>query len=413
MQDLLRNTGALPANESDTMPLTLGLTGMDPATEAALQAAFQQANAGVGGGFSLMSEADADYVVVDMDSMYGPMSWLRLHGAGKQVIGLTSAPRTQADFRLGRPFDSSALTGLLSEIAEHAGIATAPETVPAPALAPAPAPVPIPTLASPPPAASEVAATPPPAAARPAAPAPVVPAAVEELPAAPPSGFTHAPAPQDLLPEEVPAPPDAESAPPPAPEPAVVMAARDPVFLDWLAPKALSQRARYRRAAGPTLLVDPQSRQYHGPATLKPLAPCFEGHVRLEDFEMLDEATWTRESAAAGAAQPLSRLQWYGALLAGKGALLPGYDPSGTYRLTKWPQTEREFPKHFRIATAMMKGPATLDEIVAASGVPKADVADFINANLATGFAETISEPPPEPAETPKPSGLLGRLRGR
>src|SRR3546814_8331743 len=44
--------------------------------------------------------------MVDMDSMYGPMSWLRLHAAGKQVIGLTTAQRTQTDFRLGRPFDS-------------------------------------------------------------------------------------------------------------------------------------------------------------------------------------------------------------------------------------------------------------------------------------------------------------------
>ena len=77
-----------------------------------------------------------------------------------------------------------------------------------------------------------------------------------------------------------------------------------------------------------------------------------------------------RETAALGAAQPLGRLQWFGGLLAGKGELLPDFDAAGRYRLTKWPQTEREFPKHFRIATAMMKGPATLDEVAAASGVP-------------------------------------------
>ena len=73
------------------MPLTLGLTGMDPATESALQTAFKVANARLGGRWTLVPEPQADFVVVDMDSMYGPMSWLRLHAAGKSVIALTAA----------------------------------------------------------------------------------------------------------------------------------------------------------------------------------------------------------------------------------------------------------------------------------------------------------------------------------
>ena len=169
---------------------------------------------------------------------------------------------------------------------------------------------------------------------------------------------------------------------------------------------------RYRRNAGPMLLIDPAGRQYHGPATLKPLAAYFQGSVGLPDFEPVDAAVWTREAAALGAAQPLSRLQWYGGLVAGKGQLLPGYDPLGKFRLGKWPQTEREFPKHFRIATAMMKGPATVKEIAEASSVPESEVADFVNASLATGFAEPFREPEPEP-ETSKSGGLFGRLRGR
>ena len=93
---------------------------------------------------------------------------------------------------------------------------------------------------------------------------------------------------------------------------------------------------------------------------------------------------------------------------------MPGIDPDGNYRLTKWPQTEREYPKHFRIATAMMKGPATLDEVAAASGVPREDVADFVNASLASGYAELVLPEPPAPEEPPtKPGGLFGRLRGR
>ena len=40
------------------------------------------------------------------------------------------------------------------------------------------------------------------------------------------------------------------------------------------------------------------------------------------------------------------------------------------------------------------------------------EVVDFINASLATGFAEPYKEPEPEP-EPQKPTGLFGRLRGK
>ena len=70
------------------MAFTLGTTGMDSATEAELHAAFQSANAGSGNRWQLVSENDADFVVVDMDSMYGPMSWLRLHAAGGAIESL-------------------------------------------------------------------------------------------------------------------------------------------------------------------------------------------------------------------------------------------------------------------------------------------------------------------------------------
>jgi hypothetical protein len=85
--------------------------------------------------------------------------------------------------------------------------------------------------------------------------------------------------------------------------------------------------------------------------------------------------------------------------------MLPGFDPEGRFVLSKWPQTEREYPRHFRIATAMMKGPSTVAEIAAASSVPAADVIDFINASLATGFAE-------QSGDGGKSGGLLDRLRG-
>lgn len=360
------------------MALTLGTTGMDSATETELHAAFQRANAGSGNRWQLVGENDADYVVVDMDSMYGPMSWLRLHAAGKKVVGLTSAPRTQTDYRLARPVDAGAVAALLAEIAADTGAG--------PAIAPA----------------------------------------MEK--AAIPSGMSSAPVPEDLLPEEHPQPMDEEAETPVMPhlpasvdagtlapvtvQPAAPPPPRERSLADWLAAGTLAGRQRYQRDGGPVLLVDADTRQYHGPAALKPLQPYFEGSVQREDFQAIDGAEWARESAALGAAQPLVRLQWFGGLLAGRGRLLPGFDPAARYRLAKWPQTEREFPKHFRIATAMMKGPTTLDELATASGVPLEDVVDFVNANLVTGFAEPFVDQPTEPSEPQKP-GLFGRLRGK
>lgn len=415
------------------MSLTLGLTGMDPATEAALKSAFEEANARLQGRWRLAPEAEADHVVVDMDSMYGPMSWLRLHAAGKHVIGLTSAARTQTDFRLGRPFDSQQVARLLQDVARHDGVAlsadAAPAAVPGGAVevlrddaargqqpgalgegAGAPQPIapdeqpqpPSPLASSPPVATANARAVPEPVE------APSAPAA-DALDDERDDGVSMAHDARGMRPQAETAP--AATDPDPASPPEAPL--RDTVLADWLLPGALSRRVRYRRESGPTLLIDPVAQVWHGPTPLKPMAAYFEGHVRAEDFETIDDATWASEHAAAGAAQSLVRLRWLGGLVSGRGRLLPGLDPDGRYVLNKWPQTEREYPKHFRIATAMMKGPSRLPEIATTSGLPESEVADFINANLATGFAEFVPEPPPAVEEPARPTSLLGRLRNR
>lgn len=394
------------------MPLTLGLTGMDPATESALQTAFKVANAQLGGHWSLVPEQQADFVVVDMDSMYGPMSWLRLHASGKSVIALTAAQRTQADHLLAHPFSADSMATLLGEIATLSGHAIAK---PAPAAAPTAIEIPKqprtdPTAALPDvvvdlletdlaqakAAAQQAAPAPvaaPPAEAvvpAPAAPAPVAPAPVAAAPAAPAPG----------------AAPVAAVANPAVPS----ITARGDGLLDWLVAGRL--RGLLRVGSGEErLLIDADQRKYHGPAALKPLAGLFDRGFAPSEFELLPAAQWDSAAAQLGAPMPLARLVWFGNLLAGHGRLAPGYDPQRRYRMTKWPQTEREYPKHFRIATVMMKAPSTVTEIAEASGVTEAEVADFINANLATGFAE--AEGDPTPAEPAKSGGLFGRLRGR
>lgn len=367
------------------MTSTLGFTGMDRATQADLTQAIGQSVERLGLGLHLVDGDNADIVVVDMDSLYGPMSWMQLHNAGRKVIGYTSSARTQTDYRLGRPYNAHTIDALLSELNLAQAEAPTPPLVSAPPMQP-------------------------------------------EAPAAVPHGFTQAPAPTDEWVEEVASPLIDEERTQPIPEPvmdAVVVSepepepmpepepipTRDPVLADWLQPGRLSARVRFQRDGGPVLFIDGGARQYHGSATLKPLDAYFEGTVSEADFVPLDDVAWQRETAVAGPSQPLSRLAWYAGLLEGRGSLLPHVDPEGRYRLTKWLQTEREFPKHFRIATAMMKGPSMVPEISAAANVSDAEVADFVNAGLVTGIvAQDIPEPPPatEPAR-----GLFGIKRSR
>ncbi len=351
------------------MALTLGTTGMDSATAAQVRTAFEQANADSGRRWQFIEGDSAEYFIVDMDSLYGPMSWLRLHASARMVIGLTGLPHCQTDFRLSKPVSHTNLAALLRAIADGDAVpasdAAEPETD-----------------------------TPMAAAAATAQPA-------EASVAAAPSTVTI----------DVSAPAEPAPAAPVAP----LTAERDRSLRGWLDNNALPRRVRLQRAGAPALLIDAQAGQWHGSATLKPLAAYFDGTLELGDFDTPDDATWEHEATALGTAQPLARLRWFAHLLAGHGALLPAYDSSAAYRLNKWPQTEREFPKHFRIATVMMKGPATIAEITAASAVSAEEVADFINANLATGYAQPASAAPEAVEEAPqKPSGgLFGRLRGR
>lgn len=385
------------------MTLTIALSGMDTATETALRAAFAGANAQLGEPFVLVPEPEAEHVIVDMDSMYGPMSWLRLHAAGKQIVGLTSAPRVQTHFRLGRPFDDNAMGALLREVAATQDIVLDATQVPTPVAAATPSPI---TAAPEFDTREEAIAEMQPEA------APVQAVAIAEPDVTTPASqdafdagaVAELETPADLHAPVNPPEPELDSEPEPE---------RALPFATWIDTGVLRGRRRYRRESGPTLWLDFDAQLYHGPTTLKPLTQYFDGPIERDAIEAVDDVTWTREVQASGAPQPLLRLVWLGGLLAGNGALAPEHDPDAHYQLNKWPQTEREYPRHFRIATAMMKGPATLDEIVAASGQPSDDVIRFVNANLATGYAEPLVETP-EVADAPaRAGGFFSRLRGR
>jgi hypothetical protein len=350
---------------------TIGFTGMDSAEGEKLKSLFADANRRTGEAWTLVPDTDADMLVIDVDSLYGHMTWLKVHNSGRIIVALSSSEKADADHLLLRPVTADALAHLL---AHHAGTSVS-------AAAPAPS---RPAPSAPPPAAR--------------APEPAPPRA-EPAPAAPTPAAAPTPPPVAAAPTPAPAPP---------PEPA-----HDPMLGDYLQPGALPGPVKLKLADAGWLVLDPQSRTYLGPTALKGFLPYAKAVIRQEDWIAITPTELERLKGELGGPQPYIRLQWLAALLANDGHIARGYDQNQKFRLVKWPQIEREFPKHFRIATAMMKGPQLLTEIAEASGATLAEVTDFVNASLATGFAEMDAPPAsPDAAGNAAKGGLLGRLRG-
>ncbi len=158
----------------------------------------------------------------------------------------------------------------------------------------------------------------------------------------------------------------------------------------------------------PSIIIDPARQRWYAGVGLKALAGWAKEPVRRSQLVHLppDEFAQAIEILAA---QPYARLVWLAHLARSEGNLDPGLPADARYRLTRWPQVEREFPKHFRIATAMMSGTGTIDEIAAQSKAGAADVVDFINAYHALGYIECEAV---LPVTLPNDrSGLLERVR--
>ena len=181
---------------------------------------------------------------------------------------------------------------------------------------------------------------------------------------------------------------------------------------DYLRPGGLAGPSRLELAGAPSLVIDPRTDTYIGGQALKPYIPyCELGTVRADRWQTLSGADLNTHLAAPNEAMPLARLRWLFALVQGGGELAPGFDPNDKYRLIRWPKTEREFPRHFRIATAMMQAPTTPAQIAAQSDTALGEVNDFLNASLDSGFAEPMADPPAAPEPGTKSGGLFGRFR--
>jgi hypothetical protein len=359
------------------------LSGFSRADEASFSSLFNAVAARAGGRFELSAEVDADALIIDADSIYGQMGLMQAQASGKLLIAITAGSRADADHKLDSPVTEAALASLLSRLSGEASRA-APPTSPEAAASPTPTPPArtAPAESRPAPAAS----TPPAAPAK---------ASYEAAPTKPPAQTAAAVA------ASVPAPNRSVSAPA---EPT-----RNRSLFELLQPGVLQQPVRLQRGTAPALIIDPASRTYLGVNTLKPYAEYVKSAIRDSELKPVTAAELQRLEGELGAPQPIQRLLWLAALHAGEGQVI-GFDPAARFKLGKWPQIEREFPKHFRIATAMMKAPASVDEIAAASGASREEVCDLLNAYLTIGFAE----PEQAQASATETAGnsLLNRLRG-
>jgi hypothetical protein len=371
---------------------TLCFTGFSRDDLAKAQQVFAQANAESGGRFELAPEADAAVLVIDMDSMYGHMTWLKASGSGKTTVGLTSGDRCETDYMLKSPMSAEGLRGVLAQLASGLPAAATPTPVAAPA----------PPLAG----GSIVAA----AAARTTGKQAAMPSITGQQPAMPRTTGQQAAMPpsedgnKQIANEYLAAMTTGQMA---AMAPVVP---HEPRISDYLTGATVRSPVKLQLDGAPILALDPVSGTYGGSATLKPLLPYVEAVIREGQLEAIDEAEFQRIAKASGGAQPYMRLLWLCGLSVGNGQLLPGYAAGKKYQLTKWPQIEREYPKHFRLATVMMKGPASVREIAEQAGVGESEAIDFVNAGLVTG-AVVVEGTSTATGDVPKAVALLAKPR--
>ena len=317
----------------------------------------------------------ADLLFIDAESVYGHMDWLKAQASGRRVIALASTPESGfSDDWLRVPVNANDLVALLNRIDAQLGGKPAASVTPIRATPERPAATEARTGTTAPETAPPAARKAPAPVASPA-PAPVTPPAAAPAPVAP-----------VVVPEPV----------------------KKAQLLDLLKPDATQAPRLHLHAEGlPDVWLDTAAQVWHSSASLKGLSGWCTRAIAASEATVTSEAQFTAATAAL-AAQPHARLQWLVHLTRGNGSLVD-LAPDGRYKLSRWPQSEREFPKHFRIATMMLKSAATIEDIAELSGASTADVANFINAYHSLGFIE--QEPVERAQDDARRGGLFGRAK--
>jgi len=301
---------------------------------------------------------DAELLVIDVDTVYGHMDWLRAHNSRLIAVLTGHTPGEEYELVLHKPLTVDNLVQVLDRAAAL--------TEEGPADVPVPPPVPTPKKAA------TKAASPP---------KPVVPAA---------------------------------SVPPPAPEPPrAPEPPKERRLHHWLADHTLAAAVRIHSKDAPDLVLDPGNKTYYADGNLRGLAAHCGRVLAHEELHEVSPVELARLQAS-GKGQPFTRLAWLSHVLGSNGHPAQGVDVNAKFKMSRWPQIEREFPKHFRIATVMMKQPATLSEIAEQSGATLPDVIDFTNAYHAIGYIEIERAASSADAAAPRDTGrgaILSRLK--
>lgn len=341
---------------------TIHVVGAPPDVGARITALLDELRTRFDARWRIADYASAELLLIHTDSVYGHMDWLKAEGNGRLVAALTSTPDAYT-FGLSAPVAPAELVTMLNRVGAH----LAGEPLPAKAAAAK--------------AAGEA-----PNAAAPAANA----RTAESAPA-------RAPAPAPAMPA---------SATPHAHVPDNTSGAN---LLDLINGKTPMYGRLHLQASGlAELFIDTHDQTWHSAASLKGLTPWCTRAFAHGDVQVIGEADYTRHTATL-ASQPLARLKWLAHLVRSDGELEAGLDAKGRYKLSRWPQSEREFPKHFRIATVMLKQACTVDEIATQGGASSADVANFINAYNALGYIER-EDNSASPGDS-RGGGLFGRAK--
>ncbi|HET9047620.1 MAG TPA: hypothetical protein VFN29_01455 [Chiayiivirga sp.] len=364
-----------------SQPVSVFFTGMDSFDAEQLTALFNDANRRAGNHVSLAKDqGSATALVIDVDTLYGHMTWLGAQNSGQTLVALTSGATASADYVLHRPVTMEAMRTVVHELGK--GHATAQN---------APAPI-----------KEAVAAQ--------AAPNIETATAISHSATAPTAKPDHAAKATKTQTEATVVHADASpvelAAPVPPPKP------RERKLIDVLLAGDLPAGPHKLELPGlPVLALDLGQKIFLCGSGIKPFLPHTKPTLTPDAWQSLSAAEFGTLRKSVGGTQPLSRLIWLAAL-GGSEDMLHDAEPDARYKLSKWPQIEREFPKHFRIATAMMKGFFTPEEFAQQSGASVEEVREFLAASLATAHAELEPKASPEDVTPSPPRGLLGRLRG-
>lgn len=312
-------------------------------------------------GWRFYSGDDTDLLIVDVDTVYGHMDWLRAHSLGKPVAVLTEHTKFEdSDMILHKPVTVENLADVLAHAAQEV------------------------------PDRAESAET------------------EDEVPKPEPVAVAKKKAPDKREAALVAAP---EPTPAPAPAPLIPEPPREQSLEQWLSGSSLSGQVRLHHTGEPDLVIDNMEKSFYTDGSLRALEVHCKRKIKPEDWQRLMPGDFAAAQAASKA-QPVARLLWLCHILGSHGHPSPGMDVNAKFKLARWPQIEREFPKHFRIATVMMKQMATLSEVAEQSGAPLPDVIDFANAYNAIGYIEIESDASTDSTSRDTGRGaILSRLR--